>query len=187
MLNIYLFPFDSHGLFNYIYFLMKDNTNIDGNYYFGGLRNVSFLLMAAAIYIWATPLFMVQQNSLLQTFLVGLSAMLIGLLIRFTRYGYQFDFAKMKYREFILIFGLKTGGWQTLDNLSSIMLSIKDRSVLKTPGIVAPANTSDEPVYVIALYSGSMPKIVIPLEDKDEALNLIEVLSIKLNLTVRKG
>ena len=165
---------------------MKDHIKIDGNYYFGGLRNVSFLLMAAGIYIWATPLFMVQQNTLLQTFLVGLGAMLIGLLIRFTRYGYQFDFGKMKYREFVLILGLKTGGWQTLENLSSIVLSIKDRSVLKTPGIVAPANASDEPVYVIALYSGSMPKIVIPLEDKEEALKLSETLATRLNLKVRK-
>jgi len=166
---------------------MNDKIKIDGNYYFGGLRNISFLLMIAAIYIWSTPLFMVQQNSLFQTFLVGLAAMLIGLLIRFTRYGYQFDFAKMKYREYILILGLKTGGWQTLDNLDSLIFSIKDRSVLKTPGIIAPANASDEPVYVIALYSGSMPRIVIPLENKDEALKLSEVLASRLDLNVRKG
>ena len=166
---------------------MKDIIKIDGNYYFGGLRNVSFLLMAAGLYIWATPLFMAQQNTLLQTFLVGLAAMLIGLLIRFTRYGYQFDFVKMKYREYVLVLGLKTGGWQTLDNLNSIMISIKDRSVLKTPGIIAPANVSDEPVYVVALYSGSMPNIVIPLEDKDEAIKLSEVLAARLNLKVRKG
>jgi hypothetical protein len=166
---------------------MKDILKIDGNYYFGGLRNISFLLMAAAIYIWTTPFFMVQQNSLTQTFLVGLAAMLIGLLIRFTRYGYQFDFANMKFREYVLVLGIKTGGWQTLDNLSSIVFSIKDRSVLKTPGIIAPANTSDEPVFVIALYSGSMPKIVIPLEDKEEALKLSEVLSAQLNLEVRRN
>ena len=166
---------------------MKDGIKIDGNYYFGGLRNISFLLMAAAIYIWATPLFLAQQTSLIQTILVGMAAMLIGLLIRFTRYGYQFDFVKMKYREYVLVLGLKTGSWQTLGNLSSIMISIKDRSVLKTPGIVAPANASDEPVYVIALYSGSMPIIVIPLENKDEALKLSEVLAARLNLKVRKG
>jgi hypothetical protein len=88
---------------------MKDKIKIDGNYYFGGLRNISFLLMAAAIYIWTTPFFMVQQNSLFQTFLVGFAAMLIGLLIRFTRYGYQFDFTKMKYREYVLVLGLKMG------------------------------------------------------------------------------
>ena len=186
-MNKYLNRFNSCRVFNYIYFLMKDDIKIDGNYYFGGLRNVSFLLMAAAIYIWTTPLFIAQQNSLIQTFLVGMAAMLIGLLIRFTRYGYQFDFVKMKYREYVLVLGLKTGGWQTLDNLNSIMISIKDRGVLKTPGIVAPANASDEPVYVIALYSGNMPKIVIPLENKDEALKLSEVLATRLNLNVKKG
>jgi hypothetical protein len=67
------------------------------------------------------------------------------------------------------------------------MFSIKDRSVLKTPGIIAPANTSDEPVFVIALYSGSMPKIVVPLEDKDEALKLSEILAQQLNLEVRRN
>ena len=166
---------------------MEDRIKIAGNYYFGGLRNVSFLLMAAAIYIWATPLFMYQPNTLLKTFLVGFAAMLIGLLVRFTRYGYQFDFAKMKFREYLSVLGLKTGSWQTLDNLNSIMISVKDRSVLKTPGIVAPANNSDEPVYVIALYAGNMPRIIIPLEDKEDATKLSQVLAERLKLEIRKA
>ncbi len=164
---------------------MENMIKIDGNYYFGGLRNISFLLMAAAIYIWTTPFFMAQQNSLLQTFLVGLAAMLIGLLIRFTRYGYQFDFTNMKYREYLLVLGIKTGGWESLNNLNSLVISTKDRSVLKTPGIVAPANTSDDPVYVIALYSGNMPRIIVPLEDKEEAKKLSEILAERLNLEIR--
>lgn len=166
---------------------MKDKIKIDGNYYFGGLRNISFLLMAAAIYIWTTPLFMSQQNTLIKTFLVGAAAMLIGLLIRFTRYGYQFDFKKMKFRESLSVLGIESGSWISLENLNSLVISVKDRSVLKTPGIVAPANTSDEPVYVIALYSGSMPIIVVPLEDKEEAQKLSEVLAERLNLAIRKA
>jgi hypothetical protein len=166
---------------------MEDRVKIAGNYYFGGLRNVSYLLMAAALYIWATPLFMHQQNTLLKTFLVGFAAMLIGLLVRFTRYGYQFDFGKMKFREYLSVLGIETGGWVSLENLTSIVISLKDRSILKTPGIVAPANTSDEPVYVISLHSGNMPRIVIPLENKEEALKLSKVLSERLKIKVKTG
>jgi len=166
---------------------MEDRIKIAGNYYFGGLRNASFLLMAAALYIWATPLFMHQQNTLLKTFLVGFAAMLIGLLVRFTRYGYQFDFTKMKFREYLSVLGIETGSWVSLQGLSSIIISVKDRSVLKTPGIVAPANTSDEPVYVIAMYAGTMPRIIIPLEDKEEATKLSQVLAERLKLEIRKA
>jgi hypothetical protein len=166
---------------------MEDRIKISGNYYFGGLRNASFLLMAAALYIWASPLFMTQQNTLIKTFLVGFAAMLIGLLVRFTRYGYEFDFTKMKFREYLSVLGVETGSWVSMEKLSSLVISTKDRSVLKTPGIVAPANASDEPVYVIALYAGNMPRIIIPLENKEEAIKLSHVLAERLNLEIRQS
>lgn len=166
---------------------MEDRIKILGNYYFGGLVNVSYLLMAAAIYIWAMPLFMHQQNTPLKTFLVGFAALLIGLLVRFTRYGYQFDFTKLRFREYLSVLGIETGSWVQLEDLNSLIISVKDRSVLKTPGIVAPANISDEPVYVIALYAGNMPRIIIPLEDKEEAMKLSRILAERLKLEIRKA
>ena len=167
--------------------VMKDRINIMGNYYFGGMRNTSFLIIAAGIFIWMSPMFALHYNAPLKTFFVGLVAFVAGLIIRFLRYGYSFDFSRLRYREYLYIFGLKWGKWERIDNLDTLMLSVKDGRALKSPAIVAPSNISDTPVYVIVLYSGIVPRIVIPLLNKEEAIKLSEVLAIRLNLKVRNS
>lgn len=166
---------------------MDSQITIKGHFYFGGLRHVALVFLFGGLFIWIYPFFKPSAPSVLQTALTGAFAILVAAIIWFSRYGYQFNFGEKIYREYFFILGFKIGAWQSLRKLSVLVLTLRDRSALKSPGLIAPANSKDDPVYEISLQSEGLNRYQIVLESKSETIRLLELLNKNLQLKVVKG
>ncbi|GGK62172.1 hypothetical protein ACD591_00040 [Rufibacter glacialis] len=91
--------------------------------FFGPLRYLGYVLLLVGAGVAGSPWWRGSEADKGQAWAVGGLLMLLGILFRFTFHGFQLDFQKRRVREYLSMFGLKTGKWAPLPAFNRVVLT----------------------------------------------------------------
>jgi len=160
---------------------MQDLFDRKTDPYFGSLRYLGYLLLPAGIIVAGAALWSGADK--IQLLSVGGLLFLLGLLFQTTHHGFQIDFKHRRVREYLAMFGVKSGNWVPLPQFQKVVLSSN----------LAPADDhghdhGDTPAplvtwYTIGLYSGS-PEADFELRTghQEDALKTLHLLANRLDI-----
>ncbi|MFC6997235.1 hypothetical protein [Rufibacter roseus] len=89
--------------------------------FFGSLRFLGYVLLPAGIILGASPLWSGADK--VQMISVGAVLFLLGILFQSTYHGFQIDFKRRRVREYLSMFGIKTGEWAPLPAFERVVLT----------------------------------------------------------------
>ncbi|MFB9863553.1 hypothetical protein [Rufibacter immobilis] len=157
--------------------------------FFGSLRYVGYVLLPAGIILGGSPWWSGADKA--QMLSVGVLLSLLGLLFQSTHHGFQIDFRDRRVREYLSMFGLKTGKWAPLPAFQYVQLSSN----------LAPAHAHDHehdhdhshedpaplvPWYTIGLYSRQQEAdYELRTDSREDALKTLQLLSKQLNIPIQ--
>lgn len=151
--------------------------------FFGSLRYLGYVLLPAGIILGGSPFWSGADK--VQMLSVGALLFLLGLLFQSTYHGFQLDFQNRRVREYLSMFGLKTGKWAPLPTFTHVRLT----SNLRTAEDHDHGRTHDhEPAapvmwYTIGLHSQStQADYELRTDNQQDALQTLHLLSGKLNI-----
>ncbi|MBA9079619.1 hypothetical protein [Rufibacter quisquiliarum] len=164
---------------------MQDLFDRKTDPYFGSLRYLGYLLLPAGIIVAGAAAW--SGADAVQLVSVGGLLFLLGLLFQTTHHGFQIDFKNRRVREYLTMFGVKSGNWVPLPQFQKVVLSSN----------LAPADDhdhahdhhhDDKPAplvtwYTIGLYSAS-PEANFELRTghQQDALKTLHLLAAKLGV-----
>lgn len=90
--------------------------------FFGSLHYLGYILLLAGLIIAGSPWWSnaVEKAQMLS---VGTLLFLLGLLFKYTYHGFQLDFQGRRVREYLSMFGIKTGKWVPFPTFQRIILT----------------------------------------------------------------
>ncbi|ALI98462.1 hypothetical protein [Rufibacter tibetensis] len=158
--------------------------------FFGALSYLGYVLFFAGIVVaslhWWWPGKYVDPT---QTIATGALLVLLGFLFKYTYHGFQLDFQNRRVREYLSMFGLKTGKWAPLPAFKQILLTSTLRSSEDHDHDHGhPHSHDDEPAppdmwYTIGLYSQSEEAdYELRTDNAEDAHKTIQLLADRLGI-----
>ncbi|RNI31579.1 hypothetical protein [Rufibacter latericius] len=153
--------------------------------FFGALSYVGYALLLAGLVLGSSAWWRTDDVDKVQMLAVGTLLLLLGVLFKFTFHGFQLDLQHRRVREYLSMFGLKTGKWAPLPAFQHVRLTSHLR-LAKDHG-----HTHDhdhEPAapvmwYTIGLYSQSAePDYELRTDNAEDALKTLHLLSTQLGI-----
>jgi len=153
--------------------------------FFGSLRHAGYLLLLAGLVLGSSPWWKEgDADQKVQMLAVGTLLFLLGILFRYTHHGFQLDFEKRRLREYLRMFGLRSGKWAPFPAFERVVLS----STLKAAhdhGHLHPGEKPVPPVtwYTIGLYTGTEePAYELRTDNQADALKTTQLLAERLDI-----
>ncbi|KAA3439748.1 hypothetical protein [Rufibacter hautae] len=155
--------------------------------FFGPLRYLGYALLLAGLVLGSSPWWRTDAVDKVQMLCVGALLLLLGVLFKFTFHGFQLDLQHRRVREYLSMFGLKTGKWAPLPAFQRVRLTSHLRTTEDHDH--EHGHTHDhEPAasvmwYTIGLYSQSAePDYELRTDNAEEALKTLHLLSDELRI-----
>lgn len=151
--------------------------------FFGSLRYLGYLLLPAGIIIGGATLWSDADKA--QLLSVGILLFLLGFLFQSTYHGFQIDFKKRRVREYLSMFGLKTGKWAPLPPFDRVVLTSNLRSTAEDHGHHHDGKKPAPLVtwYTIALYSQpEEADYELRTDNHQDAQQTLQLLAERLNI-----
>lgn len=155
---------------------------------FSGWRFLGVLLILASAFVISTPLlFSISYN--LKVFLLGSIAFTLGILLSTSYEGLQLDLKQKKQRNFISILGIKKGTWESIDAITTLVLSSHSGFAQNAPNGISPTLSGTVTLYKVAAYANKESIFALWFHKKEKARHLGNMISDHLNapLHVRVG
>jgi len=161
--------------------------NHRNSYFFGNAANLWHIFIFAGVFSLTAPYFISLEVSQARTIIVGVVALIIGIVLKINYYGIQIDFDQKKYRNFISILGFKQGNWIVLPELERIVLTSKNVSTWNTPNGISPTHKSNATIFTIALFRNSEQlELFFQTENESDAINKAKQLAEKLHIPLEQ-
>ncbi|WP_205504188.1 hypothetical protein [Rufibacter psychrotolerans] len=154
--------------------------------FFGSLRYLGYVLLPGGIILGGSPLW--SGTDKVQMLSVGTLLVLLGLLFQGTYHGFQIDFQNKRVREYLSMFGLKTGKWAPLPAFKQVLLTSNLGHAHAHDHDHEHGHHHDEPAplvtwYTIGLYSTSPePDYELRTDSQQDALQTMELLAKRLHI-----
>ncbi|WP_207435189.1 hypothetical protein [Sabulibacter ruber] len=156
--------------------------------FFGTLSYLGYVLLLAGLLTGSSPWWSgdVDQAQMLS---VGALLFVLGLLFKYTYHGFQIDFQNKRVREYLSMFGLKTGRWAPLPAFKQVLLSSNlGHAHAHDHDHEHGHHHHEEPAplvtwYTIGLYSTSPePDYELRTDSQQDALQTMELLANRLHI-----
>ncbi|MBC3539255.1 hypothetical protein ACFSC6_07850 [Rufibacter sediminis] len=151
--------------------------------FFGSLRYLGYVLLPAGILLGGSPLWSGADQ--VQMLSVGALLFLLGILFQSTYHGFQLDFKNRQVREYLSMFGLKTGKWAPLPAFQRVVLTSRLRSSQDHDHGHSHDHEPAAPVmwYTIGLFSQTeQPDYELRTDNQPDALKTLRLLSTELGI-----
>ncbi len=155
--------------------------------FFGPLSYLGYALLLVGLVLGSSPWWRTDAVDTIQMLSVGALLLLLGVLFKFTYHGFQLDLQHRRVREYLSMFGLKTGKWAPLPAFQKVRLTSHLRTAEDHDH--DHGHTHDhEPAapvlwYTIGLYSQSQePDYELRTDSAEEAQKTLHLLSSQLNI-----
>ncbi|WP_181309046.1 hypothetical protein [Rufibacter sp. XAAS-G3-1] len=151
--------------------------------FFGPLSYLGYALLLASLVLGSSPWWYGPASAKVQMLAVGALLLLLGILFKFTFHGFQLDFQNRRLREYLSMFGLKTGKWAPLPAFQKVVLTSNLR-----PSDDHGHSHDHKPAplvmwYTIGLFSHSdEADYELRTDNQQDALKTLRLLSGKLGI-----
>jgi len=157
-------------------------------YFFGGASRFWWLFILVGIFSVLSPFVMELEVSKIQNLLVGIGALVIGVVLKLNYYGIQIDGKMNLTREYISVMGIKKGIWQQMPDFHRLTLTSEKVSSKNAPNGISPTLSTTRTVFTITLItSENAPVYVFQVERKKKAVSEAEKLSELLGVRLERN
>lgn len=141
-----------------------------------GPRVLGFLLLGAGLLVLLSPWFMHGGSSLQKTFLVGVGAGLIGLLLLTLSSGILLDFEVNRVKWYQNFLGTKFGNWEPMPPIRHAELIHHTFQSKNTPNGITPTMSGQKTVYKCVLRSEKAVFLSLDFAREKDAIQAMEEL-----------
>ncbi len=160
---------------------MKD-FNFKKRKLFSGPHLLGTLLIIAGSFALVSPVFLKSGSSLERVLVVGIGAIIIGLLIAASYGGTLIDFTQKRFKEYVYIGGYKSGEWIALPDISKIKVISASYLSTNMPNGISPTLSVKVTDFKILIYSNShKPVFSFKYSNMDKAVKHAKRLAADLN------
>ena len=154
-------------------------------YFFGDAARLWWAFELAGLFALLSPNFIELDVSLTRVLVVGFVFVVVGLVLKLHHSGIQIDNKTGQARNYLTVFGVKTGDWRPLPSIKKITSTSKNVSSWNTPNGISPTFKTNRTIYTIALFADNQhPEYFIQTENKAQAEKRAIELSKLLNASV---
>lgn len=158
------------------------NFNFKNRNLVSGPHLLGTLLVLAGVFALASPTFLKSGSSLERVLVVGIGAIMIGLLIISSYNGTQIDFKRKRFREYFSVGGYKFGEWIALPDILKIKVISNSFLSSNTSNGISPTLSGKVTRYHTFIYSNSSePLFSFEYSKMDEAVRQAKRLAGDLN------
>ena len=155
-------------------------------YFFGSAAKLWWIFVFVGLFAIASPYLMISNVSELRATIIGLVAIVLGFALKLNYYGLQIDMAKSRIRDYVAVFGIRRGQWQSIPTIKKINLTSAKVSSWNTPNGVSPTFKSNITKYTIGLFSDNQqPEYLLQPESaklaRVRATQLSKLFGIEIN------
>lgn len=135
-----------------------------------GIHLLGAILLLAGVIVLIISLFIEAEDDLQKPLWVGISAFLAGLIIINIYEGTSIDLENKKVKDYVSLFGFKSGTWRNLPPLKTIKLVPIEQKTTNTPNGVSPTLSFIKSSYqIILFFSSENPIYTFSYNNKAEA------------------
>lgn len=141
------------------------------------------LLTIAGLFAIVSPTFLTSGSSLERILIVGIGAIIIGLVIVFSYNGTSIDFNGNRFKEYTSFAGYKFGEWRPLPEISKVKVISKSYLATNSPNGISPTLSGRVTDFKTFLYSdSSSPLLSFEYSNKNKAIKQATQLATSLNV-----
>lgn len=158
------------------------NFNYKRRNLFSGPHILGSLLIIVGLFALMSPLLFENGSSMERTLVVGIGAIILGLIIVTSYGGTIIDFEGNRFKEYSSICGYKVGKWTRFPKISSIKVKSFTFASTNIPNGISPTLSRKITIFKIQMYSNA-PKPVFSFvySNRDRAVKQAKTLANNLN------
>jgi hypothetical protein len=157
-------------------FKYKNRNLLSGPHFVGSL------FIIAGLFALVSPAFFNIEISLERVIGVGVGALIFGLLIVASYSGTLLDFSNSRFKQYVTIFGYKTGEWTKLPNIIKVKVISSSKLMTNKPNGLSPTFSGKVTDFKVQLYSNaSKPILSFVYSKQDRSVKDAEILAANLN------
>lgn len=144
--------------------------------------------VAAGIFIIISPSFLASGSSVEKTIVVGVMALVIGLIIVTSYGGTLIDFGTKGVKEYFVFCGYRTGRWEPLPPIEKVKVVATSFRSTNTPNGISPTLSGKVTEYKVLLYSDNpTPTFSFIYTKEDEAKTKAQQIAKGLDVELEVG
>ena len=140
------------------------------------------LLIGAGFFALVSPVLIKSESSIERALVVGVVAIILGLIIVTSYGGTLIDFTERRYKEYYSIGGYKYGEWTQLPVILTVKVISANYISTNTPNGISPTLSGKVIDFKTLIYSAaSKPVLSFVYSNRDKAVKNAKVLATSLN------
>ncbi len=152
---------------------------------FSGPHLAGLLLILGGIFAIISPYIMESGSSVQKSFIVGVIAMVIGIMIASSYTGTTINFKTNQFRKYTSLLGIKFGEWEPLPPIELIEVRELNYRATNTPNGITPTLSSQVTQYKVSLFdTQNRASLRFLYESEHEAKEQSELLAYHLKTKI---
>ena len=140
------------------------------------------LLIIAGVFALVSPTFLKSGSSMERVLVVGIGAIILGLIIISTYGGTLIDITQKRYKDYLSIGGYKFGEWTALPDILKVKVISTSYISTNTPNGISPTLSGKVTDFKTLIYSNaSKPVLSFEYSNMDRAVKTAKRLAVDLN------
>ncbi len=159
-----------------------NNFNFKNRNLFSGPHFLGTLLIIAGLFALVSPVFFKNESFTERVLVVGVGALILGLMIVSSYGGTLIDFTEKRFKEYLSIGGYKFGEWTTLPIILTVKVISTSYMSTNIPNGISPTLSGKVTDFKTLIYSNaSKPVLSFVYSNRDKAVNHAKSLASNLN------
>jgi len=132
-----------------------DTFNHKNRHLFSGPHLIGLLLCIAGLFAVVSPLLFPKASGVVRAIIVGLAAIIIGMLILYTYSGTLIHFGEQKFKVYQAFGGYKFGEWTHLPIVKRVEMASSTYKTSNIPNGISPTFSGQITEYHVKVYTDS--------------------------------